>query len=401
MPTYSYKTKNNSGRVSTGTLQADSREKAIAQLKQKGEFILHVDTANKVQQGVSVLEGRYSVRERALFTRQLATLLKAGMRLSLALQSLSNQMEGKKWKIVTNKLHQDIESSCSLSEAMAKHPRVFPPAYTAIISVAEETGTLAEALNNLSKQLKSQASVSANIRSALTYPIFLLVIGGAIVVMLVTFVIPKFAELFVNAEQALPLPTRMLIGGVETLKHFWWLFVLVIFGLLGSFILGLKEEHFRHSIDRLLLRLPLLGRLIHKLQWARFARIFGSLLAGGVRIVPAIGIVGKATTNRAFLHEVAAIQECVSKGMPLAQAIKKQQHFSEIMTNMVAVGEETGSLSEMLLEVADIYDQESELAIGVITNLLGPILIVILGLIIGFVVLAILLPVFEASSMIA
>jgi type IV pilus assembly protein PilC len=403
MLTYIFKAKNNEGALVSGQMPADRRETVVSALKQRGYYLLRVEQENKFSsllRSNAGLRNRVSVREKAIFTHQLATLLRAGMQLSIGLKTLSKQTENKYLATVIGQLRSDIEQSSSLSEAMAKHPRIFSQVYTAIVEAAEESGSLAETLSVLSKQLKAQAEVRARIRGALVYPIFLLFVSAVVVGVLTTFVIPKFIELFVNANQKLPLPTKILVGVTDLFKGFWWAFMLGLTGVICLSLVALRAGHTRLYVDGLLLKLPIFGTLNKKLQLARFARTLGSLLNGGVRIVSAVKTTQGTTTNRAFAKEIENVEEAILKGSTLAEAVGEQNNFSEIATNMIAIGEDTGALPEMLLEVAEIYDQECESAIGTMTSLLGPVMIVVLGLIIGFVVIAILLPIFETSTMV-
>jgi len=404
MLTYNYKAKTTQGSITAGSLTAGHREAAIAILKRKGYYLLSVEPQSQLSAiftrgthtGINV-----GIKEKAIFTRQLATLLKAGMKLTTALKTLSRQTKNKYLSTVIEQLHNDIEQSSSLSEAMSKHPKVFSKVYTAIVEAAEQSGALAGTLSVLSSQLKLQASVNAQIRSALIYPVFLLVVSACVVGVLMTFVIPKFIDLFISAEQTLPTPTRILIVLTNLLKNSWWVIFILLLGLICSIMTGLKNKRFKLFFDSMLLKLPLVGALNRKLQLARFARTLGSLLNGGVRILSAVGTTRGITNNSAFAKEIARIEESVLKGTTLAEAIAKQTYFSEVIANMVAVGENSGMLPEMLLEMADMYDQESESAISSMTTLLGPLMIVILGLIIGFVVFAILMPIFETSTIVS
>ena len=404
MLTYSYKAKNISGEELSGQLQAQSRAEVVATLKQKGLFLLKVEPLGRfsaVFASGGQIGGRVSIKEKAIFTHQLATLLKAGVKLTVALSTLSKQTENKHLKAVISKIHDDIERSSSLSEAMARHPKLFSSVYTAIIEAAEQSGALSETLAVLSRQLKSQAAVSSRIKSALVYPIFLLAVSALVVGILMTFVIPKFLELFVNANQKLPVPTKILISVTGAMKSSWWMVVLFVVVLVGIITTAMKNKRFRLILDSLLLNLPVVGVLNRKLQLARFARTLGSLLNGGVRILTAVQTTKGTTNNTAFSEDIYGLEQKVLKGSTLAAAMASQKYFSEIASSMVAVGEETGALDEMLLELAEMYDNESESAIASMTTLLGPVMIVILGLIIGFVVLAILMPVFETSSMVS
>ncbi|MBN1186546.1 MAG: type II secretion system F family protein [Bacteroidales bacterium] len=404
MLNYIFKAKNNEGALITGEMMADRRENVVSALKQKGYYILNVEQEGKFSGFLSSNGGlgkRVSVRERAIFTQQLATLLRAGMQLTIALKTLTKQTENKYLATVIQQVQTDVEQSSSLSEAMARHSKVFSPVYTSIVAAAEQSGSLAQTLAILSKELKEQAIVRARIRGALVYPIFLLFVSAIVVGVLTTFVVPKFVTLFVNVNQKLPLPTMILVGTMDFFKGFWWTILIGIVAILCLILAALKVDHIRFYLDSLFLKAPVLGKLNNKLQLARFARTLGSLLTGGVDIVSAIKTTQGITSNRVFAADIDNIEEEVLKGSSLAEAARKQDSFSEIATNMISVGEDTGALPEMLLEVAEIYDQESESAINAMTALLGPVMIVVLGLIIGFVVIAILLPIFETSTMIS
>ena len=403
MLTYTYKAKNDQGAAISGSMLASHRSAVVEMLRKKGYYLLSVEPEHWLAHVLrsSAGFGYYvGVRDKAIFTRQLATLLRAGSQLSAALKSLAKQTKNRHFASIVEQVHADIEGSRSLSQAMARHPRVFSGVYCAIVAAAEEAGTLSETLVVLSDQLKSQASVNARIKGALVYPIFLLTVSAVVVGVLTSFVIPKFIELFVNSEQRLPLPTQMLVSATTFVRHGWWLIVMGIAAAASISLIALKQAQIRFWLDRFLLRLPLVGPLNERLLLARFARTLGSLLEGGVRIVSAVKTTRGTATNRAFAKDVSGISEALLKGSSLAAAVGQQQHFSEIAANMIAVGEQSGTLPEMLLEVADMYDQECESALHSVTSLLGPAMLVVLGFIIGFVVMAILLPIFETSSMV-
>jgi len=401
MLNYTFKAKNSEGALVSGSIQADRRETVITALKQKGYFLLSVQPKSRLWAGFDRQVGirsRVSTSDKAIFTQQLATLLKAGMQLSMALKTLSKQTENKYLGSVIEQLQRGIEQSSSLSEAMTKHEKVFSKVYRAIVQAAEQSGSLVETLYILSRQLKAKSSVTRRIRAALVYPIFLLAVSILVVAVLTTFVIPKFIRLFVNTEQSLPLATKILVVLTNSVKDYWWLVLLGLSGLACIVLASLKNARARYILDGWLLRLPLIGSLNKKLQLARFSRTLGSLLNGGVRIISAIKITQGTTSNRAFAEEIGKIELELLKGAALTKAVSRQNYFSELTANMVAVGEDTGMLPEMLMEVANMYDQESESSIDSMTKLLGPAMIVVLGLIIGFVVLAILLPIFETST---
>jgi len=400
---YTFKAKNTEGTLVAGAMQADRREHVITAVKNKGYYLLSVEPEGKLVGALrrsSSLRSRVTVRDKAVFVHQLATLLKAGVRLSISLKTLSRQTQNKYLASVISQLQADIEQSSSLSQAMARHPNVFSSVFRAVVEASEESGSLGETLSVLSKQLKARASVNTRIRAALTYPIFLLVVSAIVVIILTTFVIPKFIELFVNVNQALPWPTRVLAAISHGVRDYWWAWVTGLLLAASTSLAALKDERIRRQVDGWLLNVPVIGALNKRLQVARFARTLGSLLNGGVRIVSAVRTTIGATANRAFADEIAAVEEAIVKGSTLAKAISSQKHFTEVSANLIAVGEDTGMLPEMLLEVAEMYDQECESAISSVTNVLGPAMIVLLGLMVGFVVLAILLPIFETSTIV-
>ncbi|MHC4475959.1 MAG: type II secretion system F family protein [Planctomycetota bacterium] len=403
MLNYVFKARNNEGALVYGSIRADRRESVVNSLKQKGYYLLSVESESRLSALLGSnagLRNRVRLRDKAVFTHQLATLLRAGMRLSVALKTLTRQTENKYFSSVIGQVEKDIEQSSSLSQAMAKHPKVFSVVYVAIVRAAEESGSLAETLSLLSKQLKAGAMLSSRIRAALLYPMFLLVVSAIVVGVLTAFVIPKFIELYVNVNQVLPWATRILVALTDFLKHFWWVVILAIVGLVIFILTALRDQRVRLAVHGWLLKLPGIGALNRKLQLARFARTLGSLLNGGVRIVSAVHITKGITANLAFAKEIANVEEAILKGSTVAKVISEQKYFSEIAANMIAVGEEAGMLPEMLLEVADMYDHEGESAIDSLTSLLGPVMIVALGLVIGFVVIAILLPIFETSTIV-
>jgi type II secretory pathway component PulF len=403
MLTYSYKAKNSEGVLIAGALLANHREAAINILQKRGYHLLRIDPEGRLARlwrTSADLGRRVTARDRAVFTHQLATLLRAGVRLTVALKTLIRQTQNKYFASVIAQLQSDIEQSSSLSQAMSKHPRVFSQVDSAIVAAAEQSGALAGTLAVLSARLKSQSAINARVRGAMIYPVFLLVVSGVVVGVLTTFVVPKFIQMFVDSNQTLPLPTRMLIAMTDLLRQSWWILLPAILGFFGFALLALRQEPIRRKVDGTLLWLPLLGPLFQKIQLARFSRTLGSLLDGGVRLVEALETTKRATANRAFAEEVAQVGQAVLKGQTLTKALSQQRHFSEIAVNIVSVGEDSGLLPAMLLEVADMSDQESEAAISAVTGMLGPVMIVLLGLIVGFVVMAILLPIFETSTLV-
>lgn len=403
MTTYTYKAKTNAGPLITGSIQAHNLTSAIASLKNKGLYIINIDQPGFLKSALTrnfLTAPRISIKDKTIFTRQLSILLKAGVKLTNALKTLQKQTQNKHLCSVIEQLAQDIEQSSSLSQAMEKHPKVFSTIYTSVIKAAEKTGATSQTLSTLSERLSTQQQINSKVRAALAYPAFLLAVSIIIVAVLVTFVIPNFTELFANAGQKLPTPTKILIQITDTIKFAWPFFLLFIALSFSAMTIAMKNPQFKLFVDTILLKLPLFGPLNKKIQLTRFTQTLGTLLNGGVKILPAVATAKETSTNSAFKRDVADIQNQIIKGSTLTQAISKQKHFNRIVADMVAVGEETATLDDMLTEVSNMYQQQTQTAIDSLTTLIGPLMIAIMGLITGFVVMAILLPIFETSTMI-
>ena len=403
MITFNFKAKTSQGKTIAGAIESDNRGSAVKALKQKNYYLISLNRQNALSGMLSSnfsFAKHVSVKEKAIFTHQLATMLKAGLQMTSALESLSKQTRNKQLTTVISQIHSDIEQSDCLSLAMSKHPRIFSKVYTSIIEAAEKSGSLPQTLTILSNQLKNQSSVNSRIKSAIAYPVFLSAASVMVIGVLMTFVIPKFIVLFVNANQKLPLPTKILVMATNAFKEFWPALIIIMTSGICFILVLFKNKRVRAFFDSCLLKLPVIGPFNRKIQLARFTRTLGSLLAGGVRITNAIKTTASTGGNIAFAAQIANIERAITKGSTLAKAIREQNFFSEVAANMISVGEDTSTLPEMLNEIAQMHDEESEAAVNSLTSLLGPAMIVVLGLIIAFVVMAILMPIFETSTMV-
>lgn len=399
---YNYKARTENGTMLEGQVQADTRYAAAEMLKYKGYYIIQLIEESAINQFTrKYLEfgNIISIRQRAIFTHQLATLLKAGVQITSALKLISKQTKNKNLASAINAIRNNIEESMSLSEAMAKHKKLFSPVYIAIIQSAEKSGKLPETLFRLADQMKKQVEIRSKVRAALTYPAFLLIVSVAIIVILFTFIVPKFIQLFINAGQSLPVPTQALVYINEIIQNYWLIIIMVTLGSSIIITTSLRQKHIRNSLHKTLLRLPLIGNIQAKSIIAHFARTLGALLDGGVDIISSFKITRGTITNLAFMAKILKVEEAIMKGNSVSNALSKQ-NIDMTFVNMIAVGEQTGMLPEMLHEIADIYDHETENAIQAFTNLLGPTMIVFMGSLVGFIVMAVLLPIFQTSSII-
>ena len=381
MPTFAYKARRPGSETLKDVIEAADRHEAVTRLKRMGLFILSVEPARRATgRGWAIRTPlkRISREDVAVFTSQLASLLTAGLPLASALKSLHQQMKGSPLADVIEKIERQVSESTTLSESMARFPRLFPRTYTAAIRAGEEGGMLAEVLARLAGNLKKAIEVRGRIRGALAYPIFLCVLGGLTLTVLLTFVIPRFTKLFATMGEQLPLPTRLLLAFSNTMDRFW---PLVLGGLAAGIVacvLAIRQEAVRVVVDRWALVLPYVGSIIRRSEVARFSRTLSELLNSGVPILSSLQITRGVLTNRQFVAAMDKIRDGVAKGNPVATVLADLEVFTPLVVNMVAVGEQSGQLPELLLEVADIYEKECERAIQAFTTILGPALIVVL-----------------------
>ncbi len=383
-----------------GGLEAETEQEALAKLSQMGYFPLSIQREETSPQGQAAprsfrLFTRIRRRDITLFTRQLADLLESGLPLMRTLDVLREQMENPRLQEVLADLASQIRDGRSLSDALAIYPRVFSPLYVSMVRSGEVGGMLGEVLARLADFAEKEEELHVKMRSALAYPILILLVGMGTIAVLLMFVVPKLVLLFQEVGQILPLPTRVLIGLSQWFVSYWWL-VVSIAGL-GVFLVrrGGLSQGARLAIDRIKLRLPVCGSLIKKVEIARFARSLATLLSHGVPILQGMQVVVQATGNELLRGEFQQIGEQLKGGDSLSQGMRRGRIFPALVTHMVAVGEEAGSLDRSLFKIADTYEREADRAMKLMTSLVEPVMILIMGSLVGFIVIAMLLPIFE------
>jgi len=403
MPNYQYVVKTAQAQVLKGVVQADGREQAVDRLKQLDYFLLSLEE----QRGASFpfqREGFWPRRvphgEVALFTWQFASLLGAGLTILETLRTLVQQLGTSRLAPAVEQIALDVEKASSLSEALAKHPRLFSSVYVAIVRAGEEGGVLPEVMRRLAEHLKAIQILRGKITTALAYPIFLLGVGVVTILVLFAVVVPRFTTLFLSAGRGLPLPTRIMVSLGSFTQHYWWAVLLVAGVLTLLFITLLKRPGIRTQVDGWMLKMPGLRTFLIRLEMTRFARTLGELLKSGVPILTALKVTRGVARNRCIGQLVLQLHEQIEQGRSLTDGLADLDHFPALMVRMSSAGEQSGRLADMLAEVASIYDHEVERSMQVLANLVGPSLIVVLGIMVGFVVAAILLPVFQASTLI-
>jgi general secretion pathway protein F len=401
MPVFEYTALTPEGRTVSGVIDADSPKDARQKLKRSGVFPVDVaGTTARPAAGRPLWGERVAATEIAVLTRQLATLLAAGLPLVDSLTALGEQVERTAVKRVVASVRERIREGGSFAEALAAHPTVFSSLYVNMVRVGEASGTLDRVLQSLAEFLERQARVRNAVVGALTYPVLMLAVSLAILVFLVAFVVPKVTAVFADLQQALPWPTRILIFASDTVRAGWWVFAIA--AVAGGVWLSryARTEHGRRRLDALALRVPIVGRLTRLIALSRFSSTLSTLLAGGVALLTALEIVRHVVHNEIIAAAIDAARERIRQGQSIAEPLRASGVFPPLVTHMIAVGELSGELEGMLKKVSEAYDHEVETTLGSITALLSPVMILVMGGVILFIVLAILLPIFEMSQIV-
>ena len=407
MPVYEYTALDGSGKNVSGIIDADSPVAARQRLRGKGVFPVEVkETTSKPKDlrpgsvSVSALLKRVKPGEVSIATRQLATLLGAGVPLVASLEGLVSQITNPVLKKMMAEIKESVNEGNSLAYALADYPRVFSGVYVNMVRAGEASGSLDVVLDRLADLGEHQHALRNRFRAALTYPVFMFFIGTVVLFFLITFVIPKITPVFEETHQTLPVPTVLLIGASDFLKSFWW--VILIAAAMGAIVLGQlkKTPKGQYVWDEAKLRMPVFGPINRKIALARFARTLGSLLQGGVPLISALQIVRNVVNNVLIADVIDGAVEEIQAGKDLASPLGQSRWFPSIVIQMIAVGEQSGELESMLGKVADTYEREVAAQIMAMTSLLEPVMILIMGLIVLFIVVSILLPIFEMNQMI-
>lgn len=402
MPQFQYEVKKGPGDLATGVLEAESKRAAISRLRDMGYFPIKVEefveqTQKDVLKNAMV---RVRLQERNLFFRQLANLSESGMVLTRALRTLAEQSENPKFRKIIEALRDDVQKGSSFAEALENHPKTFPPLYCSLVRAGETGGMLEEVLWRIVSFGEQEEELRGKAISATIYPAFLLIIGSVSIFILVSFVFPKFVAIFEDFGAELPLPTQIVMGLCEFMGVWWWAVLLAIFAAIGGIVSYFKTEAGRRQLDTTLLRLPVISGVVLKYEMAKFSRTLGTLLDNGVPVLTALRITGSTLGNVIIRDEVGRIHDGVTEGNSMSDILraKEQQHFPPMVISMFAVGEESGRIGEVSKRIADVYDNEVNRAVKAMTALFEPILIVMMGVIIGFLVIAMLLPMLTLSS---
>ncbi|WP_169582755.1 MULTISPECIES: type II secretion system F family protein [Microbacterium] len=386
------------GAVVKGTIEAATETAVTGKLKAQGltplEVTLKSNTGLYRELRMPGISKQVNAKSLAIFARQMAGLLNAGLPLMRALTILIDQTEDKKLQPALVQVHADVEGGASLSGAMGRHPDVFPPLLLSIVKVGETGGFLGQALTSIADNYKREAELQNKIKSATTYPVIVLIIAVVGVLAMVTFVVPVFESMFANLGGQLPIPTQIL---VTISRNMWWilpLLAILVIAVIAWWARNKNTEQTRRVVDPIKLKLPIFGKLATKIAVARFSRNLSMMLEAGVPIIQALSIVGQASNNWKIEQAVREVQDSIRQGKSFSAPLAKAEVFPPMVPQMVLVGEESGTLSEMLSSIADFYEDEVETATSQLSATIEPLMIVVLGVIIGGMVIALYLPIF-------
>ena len=407
MPVFEYVAIDRAGKNRKGIIDADSARAARQKLRSDGIYPTRLEEthAEEISERPSRLQFRFPLQrvrraELVSTTRQLATLLSAGLPLVSALSGVLEQVKRPALRKVLSQVRERVKEGMSLANALMEHPAVFPSVYTAMINAGETSGTLELVVERLADFGEQQLALQRKIRSTLAYPLLMLIVGVGVVVFLMTYVIPRVTQIFVDMKQELPLPTTILIGVSELFQRYWPLAVLAIVGCFFAARYYVKTDAGRRRYDRMLLKLPVVGVIVEKVAIARITRTLGTLLHNGVPLLSAMEIVRSLVGNVILREALEEARQEISEGASITAPLARGGVFPPAVIQMISVGEQSGNLEGMLFKVAETFDSEVETSVTTFTSLLGPFMILFLAFFVGFVVLAVLLPIFEMSHLI-
>jgi len=422
MPQFSYKARRRSGELVEGVLEVADRPTALVQIQRLGLFPIAVDTAR----GGAVTNGqprdgkkvdllaflpqtvraqlqqkrKPRLQELATFTQQLANLLNSGMPLTIALNSMTHLESKGIPAAVSRDLKQEVSEGRSLSDAMARQPRIFSDLYVNMVRAGEQSGSLVDVLRRMANHFQQFAEVQAKFTSALIYPAMVCCVGASIIVFFMSFIMPRFIVIFSGFDVQLPLPTRMLIGFSKFVQGYWWLllFLLILAVILFKRIQASEEG--ARKLDEWKMKAPVFGKVIKLNLFGQFARTLGTLLQNGVPVLTALKITEEVMSNRLIKEAIAQTRDAVTDGKTLAQPLAHSKLFPQLMVDLVRIGEESGDVPGALNNLADTYEGELQIGLRVMTNLIEPVLIIFMAIIVGFLLISILLPLFRLVSQI-
>lgn len=400
MPTFKWKGKNKTGNTLRGNIDAISKQAAILKLRQQGLIPVSLKPVTEKQK-IELFSFKRKVKQKELMTstKQLSVMLKSGVSLTESIDVLSRQQKNAKFAEILRDVKRNIEEGLSFADALRKHKNIFPPLYTSTVEAGEMGGNLDKSLENIATLLERSLTLKRKIKGALAYPLIVSVVAIAVIILILVKVIPTFAEIYQSAGMHLPLLTTIVINiSIFTRKAFLPIVLCIIALVITIKLLHKKDERARKFIDNVLLHLPLFGKLINKGIVARLSTTISSLVKGGLPLLEAINIAVKTAGNKVIEDALSSIRDRIRKGETVASAFLQAHIFEPMVVQMTSVGEETGTLDEMLENVSRFYEAEVDDTVKNLTSIMEPVMIIVLGGIIGFIVIAMYLPIFKLGE---
>ena len=394
MPQYAYKAKTGPSDIRSGTIQADNQETVIKRLKADGLFPVSIQEISGKKEKKTALK-KAGAQDVSAFTRQLANLIRSGFNLSAALGTLVAQTQNQRLAAIIRDMQEKIKKGMEFSSALSAYPAVFSSFYVNMVKIGETTGKMDETLERLADFKEKETELVSQVKSALTYPAFLFLVGVVTIFVLTAFFIPRLVEMFTDLEQALPIPTIVIMNVSGFMNRFWWLILILLGVFIALFRSYYRVERNRIRVDDFILHIPWARDIILKMEISRFTYALAVLLRSGVPILEALGVVTLSVDNRYLRQRVGTFREQIRKGNSLSSCMKAEKMFPAILSNMAAVGEESGELNEMLFRIAATFESDVNRTVKTIVSLIEPMLILCIGAIVVLMVFAILLPIFQ------
>lgn len=404
MPTFKYIAINQDSRRVSSTVESDSQNSVVERLHQQNLTIISITEGKSKGRSFSSFlaaanRQKIKIDDLVVFSRQLATMVDSGIPLVQALDILSEQLENKTFQDVISKMRNDIEAGSSLSEAVARHPKVFTSLYINMVKAGESSGMLDDILDRLATYLEKTAALQRKVKSSLVYPAMVSGMAVLITTVLIVKVVPTFKGIFDVLGGTLPLPTQILIAFSDIVRYYFPFLIGTLVFVLFALSRYIRTEKGRLYWDRLLLHLPVFGQLLRKVSVGKFSRTLSTLVKSGVPILTSLGIVGKTAGNKVIEIAVTNVRSSIREGENIAKPLAQSGVFPPMVVRMIAVGEQTGELEKMLSKIADFYDEQVDAAVSGLTSMIEPIVIAFLGVVIGSIVIAMFLPIFKITEL--
>ena len=399
MATFAYVGRTRQGTVRRGEITAKNRDEVISMLRKQQILPTSIQSKTKpLSISIPGIGGGVGDRDLVIFTRQFSTMIDAGLPLVQCLEILSAQTENKMLAAAIGQLRMDVESGSTYADALKKHPKIFDDLYVSLIAAGEVAGILDTILSRLAKHIEKTMALKKKIKSAMVYPGVIVAVAGIVITVLLVWVIPIFAQMFTDFGGTLPVLTQMVISMSNFAQSYWWMIGGALIAIWVAFKRWYKTAAGREVVDRLTLQLPVVGDLARKAAVAKFTRTLGTLISSGVPILDGLAIVSKTAGNVVIEKAIMVARQSISEGRTVSEPLGESKVFPPMVVQMIAVGETTGALDAMLGKIADFYDDEVDAGVATLTSLMEPALMVFLGVVIGFIVIAMYMPIFKMAA---